>query len=147
MRSAPQTYAVTLVCAGRMRLFQRAANAELFLATVFRYRDAGRLLLHGFVVMPDHVHLLFSPGASLEQTVGLVKGGYSFAVRQRYKGGVWQEGYYSHRVRDEQDFASQREYIARNPERRRYEAYPYVYTNHGALLDPMPSHLAVYLGG
>ena len=147
MRMTPQTYAVTLVCAGRMRLFQRDDNAELFVATLFRYRDARRFLLHGFVAMPDHAHLLFSPAASLEQTVGIVKGGYSFAVRQRLKGEVWQEGYYAHRVRDGQDFAGQREYIARNPERRRYEAYPHVHTQHAALLDPVPPHLGIYPGG
>ena len=141
MRDTPETYAVTIICAERMRLFQRTANAELFLSTLFRYRDGGRLLLHGFAVMPDHVHLLFSPSATLEQTVGLIKGGYSFAVRQQYIGPVWQESYYSHRIRDAADFDSQKEYIARNPERRGYQAYPHVHTRFPSQVDRMPDHL------
>ncbi len=124
-----------------MRLFQRTTNAELFISTLFRYRNGRRFLLHGFVVMPDHVHLLLSPSATLEQTVGLLKGGYSFAVRQRYNGPVWQDGYYSHRIRDAADFASQLQYVARNPERRGYKAYPYVHTLSMDRLDPMPNHL------
>ena len=95
-----------------MRLFQRSASAELFLTTLSRYRDQSHYELHGFVVMPDHSHLLLSPSASLEATVGLIKGGFSFAVRKQYNGAVWQEGYYSHRVMDAADYASQFAYIA-----------------------------------
>jgi hypothetical protein len=36
------------------RHFQRIANAELFIATLFQHRDKSRFELHGFVVMPDH---------------------------------------------------------------------------------------------
>ena len=57
-------------------------------ASLYRYRAGERFLLHGFVVMPDHVHLLFSPAAAMEQAVGLIKGGFSFAVRKQYRGPV-----------------------------------------------------------
>jgi hypothetical protein len=55
--------------------------------TLLRYRAQGRFLLHAFVVMPDHLHVVFSPAQSLEQAVGLLKGGYSFAVRKTYRAG------------------------------------------------------------
>jgi putative transposase len=71
-----------------MRVFQREANAKLMVATLYRYRAGGRYLLHGFVVMPDHLHVVFSPVAALEQAVGLVKGGFSFAMRSNIVAGV-----------------------------------------------------------
>ena len=43
--------------------------ARLFLDTLARYRREGRFLLHEFVLMPDHFHLLLTPAhdVSLEK--------------------------------------------------------------------------------
>ena len=100
MRIKPQTYVLTTVAHQRRRVFQRDAVAETFVATVFRYRDAGKFQLHAFVAMPDHVHLLLTPAAdtAIERCAQLIKGGFSFAVRKEFAGEVWQEGYYAHRV-------------------------------------------------
>ena len=67
MSTNPQTYAVTTVSNDRLRIFQRAANAEKMIELLFHYRDEGRYLLHGFVVMPDHLHVLLTP--SPQQTI------------------------------------------------------------------------------
>ena len=49
------------------------------LARVKLKRRVPRFLLHDFVVMPDHVHLLLTPQRiTLERVVQLIKGG-SFA--------------------------------------------------------------------
>ena len=53
MRLKPRTFTLTAVAYERRRIFQRAANADLLIATILRYRDGGRFLLHSFVVMPD----------------------------------------------------------------------------------------------
>jgi len=74
MRLHPQTYAFTAISHERRRIFQRTANAELLIATIFRYRDQSRFLLHGFVVMPDHMHVLLTPEESIEKTAQLIKG-------------------------------------------------------------------------
>ena len=84
MRLKPQTYAITAIAHERRRIFQRATNAELLIATILRYRDGGRFLLHGLVVMPDHLHVLLSPSESIEKTAQLIKGGFSFAVRKQH---------------------------------------------------------------
>jgi putative transposase len=141
VRAVPQSYAITLVCFSRMRIFQREANASLMLDTLYRYRAGGRFLLHGFVVVPDHMHLLFTPAASVEQAVGLIKGGYSFVMRKRYNGSVWQESYYAHRIVDAADYQGQLAYIAANPERLQLDGYPFVHTQSQYELDPRPSHL------
>ena len=91
--------------------------------------------------MPDHVHFIFSPTASLEQAIGLIKGGFSFAVRKQYGGSIWQDGYYSHRIVDADDYQGQLAYVAANPARRRLEDYPFVHTRAEFEVDPMPAHL------
>lgn len=95
MRARQYTYLVTTVTAGRRRIFQRTSNAELMVETLFRYRDHGRFLLHGYVVMPEHFHVLLTPteDLSLERCVQFIKGGFSQAVRSSFPGEVWQRGF------------------------------------------------------
>jgi REP element-mobilizing transposase RayT len=82
IRQKLSTYAITILTHQRYSHFQRTANAELFIATLFRYRDQGKFQLHGFVVMPDHVHVLITPAIdqSTSRCIQLIKGGYSFAT-------------------------------------------------------------------
>ena len=121
--------------------FQRTANAELFLATLLRYRSQGKFLLHAFVVMPYHVHVLITPAidVSTARAVQFVKGGYSHAVREQSPGEVWHSGYFEHRIRDLEDFDAQKRYIANNPTRKQYDNYPHVHTQHPNAIDPAPA--------
>jgi putative transposase len=140
MRLKPQTYALTAVCYERHRIFQRIVNAELLVQTLLRYRDQGRFLLHGFVVMPDHLHILLTPTESIEKAAQLIKGGFSFAVRKQYTDEVWQEGYFAHRVTDASDYEAQLGYIAQNHARKRYVDYPYVHTTGAWVMDEPPDN-------
>jgi putative transposase len=119
---------VTSATFNRRRLFQVAANAELFLEVLQQYRREGYYKLHAFVVMPDHIHLLLTPqGASIERVVGLIKGGFSYRVGSKFP--VWQRGFTDHRIRNDNEFQTRREYIHQNPVRARMvevaELYPY----------------------
>ena len=98
------------------------------------YREQKKYILHEFVIMPDHLHLLLTPAAdvSLERTVQLIKGGFSYQLgkaENAKRGLVWQESFTNHRIRDERDFAHHAEYIRMNPVRARLadapELYPY----------------------
>jgi putative transposase len=110
------TYFVTSATFNRRRLFQVEANAELFLEVLQKYRREGRYKLHAFVVMPDHIHLLLTPqDASIELVVGLIKGGFSHRVGSKFP--VWQRGFTDHRIRNEDEFQTKREYIHQNPVR------------------------------
>src|SRR5580698_694215 len=130
MRERLQSYAITAIAYQRRRVFQRTAIADLFIAMLFRYRDGGRFLLHGFVAMPDHIHVLLTPAAdqTVEGCAQLIKGGFSFAVRKEYAGEIWQEGYHPHRVTDEDGFRNQLAYIENNPVRKNFVEYPHVHT-------------------
>ncbi len=138
MRLKPQTYALTAVTHQRHRIFQRTANAELLIQTLLNHRNKGRFLLHGFVVMPDHIHILLTPIETIEKAAQLIKGGFSFAVRMQYVGEVWQDGYHAHRCLDGADYLNQLTYIENNPLRKHYETYPWVHTTGTWPLDPPP---------
>ena len=136
MRSAPQeirTFFVTAVTWQRRPLFQTEPMACLFLDTLARYRNQGRFLIHEFVLMPDHFHLLLTPAPdiSLEKALQLLKGGFSFRVKRELGSNaeVWQEGFTEHRVKNAEDFERHAVYVRDNPVRARLAenaaAYPY----------------------
>lgn len=52
------SYFVTAKCWQGRAVFQVTESAEIMLDTIFSYRDKGAYLLHEFVIMPDHLHLL-----------------------------------------------------------------------------------------
>jgi putative transposase len=70
-------YFITASTFQRRLLFNKEPMARLFVEVLFHYRDHKNYLLHEFVVMPDHFHLLISPALSLERSMQLIKGGFS----------------------------------------------------------------------
>jgi len=124
----------------RTALFLRTANAELLVKTIFGYREQGRFLLHAFAVMPEHLHVLLTPGKgqTVERCVQFIKGGFSFSVRKQFAGEVWQAGFHEHRIRDSEDFRNQTEYVAGNPGRRGLIDHQFVHTKYKDRLDGMP---------
>jgi putative transposase len=111
------TYFVTSATYNRRRLFQVPSNAEVFIDTLQHYRRAGHYKLRAFVVMPDHIHLLITPGetTSLERVIGLIKGGFSHRVGSKFP--VWQRGFTHRRVVDLDEFVTKKRYIHQNPVR------------------------------
>jgi putative transposase len=80
---------------------------------------AGKFVLHDFVVMPDHFHLLFTLDQmmTVEKAMQLVKGGFSYRAKKElgYKGEVWQRGFSEVRILDRKSFLQHRDYIDQNP--------------------------------
>jgi putative transposase len=140
------TYAISISTFLQHHHFQKQSHADLFLKTLLRYREQGKFQLHGFAIMPNHVHLLLTPGVDqpLPKCIQLIKGGYSFAARTLTQKEIWQSGYHEHRVRDLLDYENQLRYIANNPPADRLpEDYLYVHTHpeHKETMDPCPSRL------
>ncbi len=141
-----QTYFVTSNTAERRPFSKHERWARLFLETLYGYRPA-RYLLHGFVLMPDHFHLLVKPKASLELAIQCLKGGYSFRAKREFKwtGDIWVTGFSDHRIRSDEDFDIHLTYIKRNPVKARLVERPeqYAYSSaHGSFaLDAFPQGL------
>jgi putative transposase len=93
--------------------------AGLFIDILRSNMRSGKMVVHDFVVMPNHVHILMTvPGdMSLEKAMQLIKGGFSFRASKDlgFRGEIWQRGFSDVRVPDEQSFQQHREYIENNP--------------------------------
>jgi putative transposase len=111
-----QTYFVTSNTADRKPFFRHERWSRLFLETLYGYRPE-RYLLHAFVLMPDHFHLLITPSASIELAIQCLKGGFSFRAKREFKwvGNIWVTGFSDHRIRDAEDLGIHLAYIQRNP--------------------------------
>ena len=115
----PGTYFVTSRTWESRKLFIKPPVCEIVIEALFHYRDQQNYLLHSFVLMPDHIHLILTPGPdiSLERAVQFVKGGSARRITQslNYSLPVWQRGYTDHRIRDAQDYTNHVCYIEENP--------------------------------
>jgi putative transposase len=77
------TYFVSTQTWERRDLFHSERLAELFLEILYHYRGESKYLLHEFVLMPNHFHLLITPsGITLERAMQLIKGGFSHRAGQ-----------------------------------------------------------------
>jgi putative transposase len=130
------TFFLTTISYNRRRIFQIARNAELFLETLHHYRP--NYLLHAFVLMPDHVHLILTPREkNLSQIMNLIKGGFSHRLASKLP--VWQRGFADHQIRSHEDFTIRQNYIHQNPVTARLvetpEAYPHTSANPAIPID------------
>jgi putative transposase len=121
--------------------------ARLFLEVLLYYREQSKYLLHEFVVMPDHFHLLITPTLTLERGLQLIKGGFSFRAKKElgFGGEIWQKSFYDRRVRNIEEYHAFREYIQRNPVKRglvtAVKGYPYSSAWPEFVLDSLPQRL------
>jgi len=141
-----QTYFVTSKTWEGRALFRAEPWARLFIKTLLAHRGPS-FLLHEFVLMPDHFHLLITPLTALERAVQLIKGGFSFRAKKELGSNaeVWQRGFADHRIRDAADCDKHVHYIHLNPVKRnlcsRPHEYPYSSAYPGWKLDPVPQGL------
>ena len=147
-RTGSATYFVTADTFCKKNLLQSDAMANLFCEILLRYRAEKRFLLHEFVVMPNHFHMLLSvpAGATLERALQCIKGGFSHEARQRLGPcEIWQTSFVDRRVRDAAEYARFREYIHQNPVRARLveqaQNYRYSSLNPAFELDDVPQWL------
>jgi putative transposase len=141
------TYFVSASYWEKQRLLQSVRMAELFIDVLDHYRRQQKYLLHEFVIMPNHFHLLITPAETLERALQLIKGGFSFRAKKELKvsGEIWQTSFHDHRVRDNGEYENAKIYIHQNPVRaglvERPEDYPYSSANPRFQLDEVPQRL------
>jgi putative transposase len=110
---------VTTQTAGRRPLFQTERMSSLLIDVFRDQMRAGRMIVHDFVVMPSHVHILMTlPGdLKVEKAMQLIKGGFSFRAGRElgFRGEIWQRGFTDEVVADAQSQERHRAYIDQNP--------------------------------
>ena len=104
------------IARGVASLFEN--EMDVVLATLQELREPNDFALYGYVVMPDHAHLLLHP-----KTVPLPKimrelkskTGLAFSKTRNRPGPIWQRSYFDFICRRARDFSNKLEYIHQNP--------------------------------
>ena len=141
-----QTYFVTSDTWERRALFITESWARLFFKTLLSHRGEA-YLVHEFVLMPDHFHLLITPAIALEKAIQLIKGGFSYQAKKELGSSaeIWRRGFADHRIRDAEDYDKHLHYIHLNPVKKHLcaspEEYRYSSAYPGWKLDPIPRGL------
>jgi putative transposase len=86
MQPKTYTYDITTVTYQRRALLTSTVNAELLVQTLLDYREQSRYLLHGFAIMPEHLHVFITPttGQTIERCIQCIKGGFSHTLRKQF---------------------------------------------------------------
>lgn len=143
------TYFVTTKAWQNISVFQVQESAEIVVRKILEYRDKKNYLLHEFVLMPNHLHLLLTPSetVSLERALQVIKGGSSHEIHM-VRGNtaqIWQSGFHESRVRDWADYNTKVDYIRFNPVAAKLVQKPQEWLFSSAsghfVLDPIPQGL------
>jgi putative transposase len=126
---------LTFSCYHRQPLLDSASRRDLFLQVLEQVRRRYRWVVLGYVVMPEHVHLLVSnpPDCKLSTAIQALKVGFARRVladqrrrlrnqrTQRLEPGtrrIWQARYYDFNVCTTRKRVEKLRYIHRNPVKR-----------------------------
>ena len=105
-------------------LLKDPVNAKV-VAGALRQFEGQRYELASFVVMPNHVHVLFRPlgGHALPEILKSWKGFTAREINKRIgkAGALWQDEYWDRLIRNERHFSKVAEYIRGNPVKAKLE--------------------------
>lgn len=115
-------YFVTTNVDSRKPIFHDALACELFLTILTFYKFTLRYKEFGFVIMPDHVHLVVQPTGemSLSGIMRRIKGSFSRFYKMIYPTkheNIWQKSYYDEGIRDASHLNEILTYMHNNPVR------------------------------
>jgi len=120
-----QMYLITTITHQRQKIFTDFMLARVVVQNMKQQHQQQNVNSLAFVIMPDHVHWLFTlqNNKSLSEVVKSVKGGSAYKIQKiRRKQSeiianqpLWQDGYYDHAIRKEEDLQKMARYIVANP--------------------------------
>src|SRR6202051_4595781 len=100
--------------------------------------------LHAFVLMPDHLHILMTPGetTTVEKAMQMIKGGsaHRIGIEKPQQFPIWHRGFHDRWIRDAEQFWKAKSYIERNPVKARLAENPedYPWSSAAAKIGPDP---------
>ncbi len=123
---AGASYFITINAHERKPIFVHKTAATLISNSLFLLENEGIISIHAYVVMPEHLHVIFKITERIElgKILRMFK---SFTGKELSKiiGGVpvWQDGFYDHCIKDEEDFRNCLDYVINNPVKRNLVKY------------------------
>ena len=139
----PGCYFVTICTKGKQHILGRSVGGDVLIAPQIALSDLGKLVddvlahmpsVDKYVVMPNHVHILFRiPAGGPVRTPAPTQNGqtplpalvryFKRSVTRRFGQSVWQRGYHDHIVRSDADHLHVWEYMDTNPAKWREDCY------------------------
>jgi putative transposase len=115
-----QLHFLTFSCYNRLPNFENVASRTVFESALERIRQKFSLCVYGYVVMPEHVHLLVSEPErdTLAQAMQSLKQGVARRLALLALDSFWQARYYDFNLWSERKFTEKLRYIQRNPVKR-----------------------------
>jgi REP element-mobilizing transposase RayT len=124
---------VTVCTDNKENIFDSEINAKIVIDELLKAAKDVRFRILCYCLMPDHLHLIVSPGESaltLSKFLNIFKGRTTAAFRE--KEGlkkIWQRSAFDHIIRTEENLKGGIEYIRNNPVRKgivgNADDYPY----------------------
>jgi putative transposase len=112
-----QNHFITFSCYRRKPKLVSDKARQTFLSALERVRQSYGLCIYGYVIMPEHVHLLLNEPehGTLAQAIKSLKQGVARQLALRADESFWMERYYDFNVWSECKFTAKLRYIHRNP--------------------------------
>jgi putative transposase len=129
-KSSGGTYFFTVVSHNRRKFLSQPDNVALLRSALKKVMKCHPFFIEAMVIMPDHLHALWTlPEGDDNYSIrwSLVKSAFTRNCPDGCKGdlsssriarkqqAVWQQRFWEHEIRDEDDFARHVEYIHYNP--------------------------------
>jgi len=126
-----QSHFITFTCYRRLPRLATCELRDLVVAALEHARRRYLFRVYGFVVMPEHVHLLISEPeratvAHAMQSLKISSAKRAVGLRERaeQESRLWQGRYYDRNVRDYEEFVEKLRYLHSNPVKRGLCARP-----------------------
>ena len=129
---------VTVCTAARSCALQDPTTAGVVIDELRQATTRWGSTLYCYCVMPDHVHVILTPGRKARGDLSRIVGSWKAAVTRAVGSGgvrrpIWQRSFWDHVLRREEDLRAACEYIVANPVRKglaaRWEEWPFSWIN------------------
>jgi putative transposase len=122
-QQSTQSHFVTFSCYRRQPRLRDDLIRNIFVESLERTRRSYGFRVYGYVVMPEHVHLLVSETevkvlAKAIQALKIAVARRALHYRRADGATFWQKRYYDHNVRTDESFLEKLRYLHRNPVKR-----------------------------
>jgi len=124
-------YFITTSCFNRQRIFIEKNVVQIVFDTIDWLENKGYIDCYFVILMPDHMHLIFQllGEKTLSEVMKSLKGYTGRKIKEylRLETKVWQEQYYDHQIRKNEDFIEIMKYCLYNPVRAGLVETPFDY--------------------
>src|ERR1700735_1847340 len=124
----PGVYFITTDTWQRREIFRNPDPARIVVEQITECHERKFYGLHAFVLMPNHLHMLITPGeeASIEKAVMMIKGGSSHRIKKEllYSFPIWMPGYHDRWIRNVDEYRIRKQCSEQNREKGRLSDPP-----------------------